>query len=532
MKIIKDPIYGYIDIEDKYIPVIDSIYFQRLRNIIQTSYTPIYPSSLHNRFTHSLGVYHLGRLAFDSLINNSVDALKNVSRTQISKLRYVFIFACLCHDLGHSPFSHTGEKFYDKKLISDSLNKLVKNEDYTTDLKSDGGIVGKEHEIMSALLALKVFKKLIMPKYYEFFARCIIGLQYKNVKKSDATYKLKSACIELLNSDIIDVDELDYLVRDSYMSGYLSVAIDYNRLLEGISLNLSDKYPICYQKRSLSVLESVLTAHDMERRWIQAHPVVLYEAYLLQTIIREINGKYIMKNRKDSLFSLKALMIDGVDTNEFGSVKLLSDADILYLAKQSFNKSLAVQEYFSRQLRRHPIWKSEAEYMTLFNFNKNKKFIDILQHWEDILISGEYGVYSLNDDFLKMLKIKAEELADKKAVLPSPQNATLLNRINKINDELKLLIEIKDYFDKNDIPFDLVIISLKKFKSNIYKEAFKNLPISFGDYNTEPISMKEVTHISLDTTENKDFFYLYYKRKNKTIDIQEFSKMLQRAAVI
>lgn len=532
MKKIKDPIYGYIEIEDAYVNIVDSVYFQRLRNIIQTSYTSIYPSSLHNRFTHSIGVYHLGKLAFDNLIINSVEILKSLSKKDLNEIRHVFVFACLCHDLGHSPFSHTGEKFYNKTLICNSLENLINDKLYSQNLKDEGGIVGKEHEIMSSLLALQVFSEAIPKKYYDFFARCIIGLQYKSVNNLSASMQLKRACIELLNSDIIDVDKLDYLIRDSYMSGYYSVSIDYQRLLAGIIINPINGYPICYKKSALSVLESVLTAHDMERRWVQAHPIVLYEAYLLQTIIRELDSKYKSDNNI-SLLSLDALKTNGVDTKELGVVRLLSDADIVFLSKQSFDKSSAVKEYFSRDLRRHPIWKSEAEYMRLFDFNKNKKFIDILQQWQDILANGEYGVYSLNDEFYEKLKQKAESLANIKATLAPPQNVTLLNRIAKINDELILLDEIRNYFVSNGLPFDLVIIFLKKFKSNIYKEAFKKLPIVFNDYDTAPTEMQEVTHIPLDTLENKDFFYLYYRRINdKTIDIQEFAKVLQRAAII
>lgn len=531
MKKIKDPIYGYIEIEEPYVKIIDSVYFQRLRNIIQTSYTSIYPSSLHNRFTHSIGVYNLGKIAFDNLIKNSKELLKSIQRNEIDEIKHVFVFACLCHDLGHSPFSHTGEKFYNRALISKELANLINDETYTENLNREGGIVGKEHEIMSSLLSLQVFEKTIPKKHYDFFARCIIGLQYDEKNKSAIT-KLKRACIELLNSDVIDVDKLDYLIRDSYMSGYYSVSIDYQRLLAGININPIAGYPLCYQKSSLSVLESVLTAHDMERRWVQAHPIVLYEAYLLQTIIRELNTKYKFTNNT-SLLSLEALKTDGVDTNGFGVVRLLSDADIVFLSKQAYNESSAVKEYFSRDLRRHPIWKSEAEYMLWFDFSKNKKFIDILQQWEDILANGEYGVYSLNDVFYEKLKKKAEALADKKASSPSIQNATLLNRITKINDELTLLDEIRSYFVSKGLPFDLVVISLKKFKSNIYKEAFKRLPILFNDHNSDPVEMQEVTHIPLDTMENKNFFYLYYRRTdNKSIDIEEFSKILQRAAII
>lgn len=63
MKRFKNPIYGYIDIQKEYIDkIVDTATFQRLRRVIQTSYSPLYSSAIHNRFVHSLGVYYLGAL--------------------------------------------------------------------------------------------------------------------------------------------------------------------------------------------------------------------------------------------------------------------------------------------------------------------------------------------------------------------------------------------------------------------------------------------------------------------------------------
>ena len=66
----KDPIYGYIAVERSLIDnIIDTAGFQRLRNIIQTSYSPLYSSAVHNRFVHSLGVYYLGHLVAVTIQN-------------------------------------------------------------------------------------------------------------------------------------------------------------------------------------------------------------------------------------------------------------------------------------------------------------------------------------------------------------------------------------------------------------------------------------------------------------------------------
>lgn len=64
-KQIRDPLYDYITLDDPFVQLVNTPEFQRLRNIRQTSYEALYPSALHNRFVHSLGVFHLGQKAID-----------------------------------------------------------------------------------------------------------------------------------------------------------------------------------------------------------------------------------------------------------------------------------------------------------------------------------------------------------------------------------------------------------------------------------------------------------------------------------
>lgn len=107
-KLFKDPIYGYIKIPNLLIKnVIDTPVFQRLRRIIQTSYAPLYATALHNRFTHSLGVYHLGRIAINAIIEKATET----ERDFLKKYQDVFLLACLLHDVGHAPF-RTLVKFF------------------------------------------------------------------------------------------------------------------------------------------------------------------------------------------------------------------------------------------------------------------------------------------------------------------------------------------------------------------------------------------------------------------------------------
>lgn len=96
-KRLKDPIYGYIQIPVKYMnDIVDTASFQRLRRILQTSYSPLYSSAVHNRFVHSMGVYYLGDLAATQLkreILEKTKGVKGVERiSEIFKLKgYVFV---------------------------------------------------------------------------------------------------------------------------------------------------------------------------------------------------------------------------------------------------------------------------------------------------------------------------------------------------------------------------------------------------------------------------------------------------------
>ena len=74
-KIIKDSVHNYIEIEKSFFKIIDTAGFQRLKNIKQTSYSSLYPSSTHDRFTHSLGTFYLGKKVISNIIANSIKEL-------------------------------------------------------------------------------------------------------------------------------------------------------------------------------------------------------------------------------------------------------------------------------------------------------------------------------------------------------------------------------------------------------------------------------------------------------------------------
>lgn len=223
-KRIKDPIYGYIQIPVKYMTdIVDTAAFQRLRRILQTSYSPLYSSAVHNRFVHSMGVYYLGELAVKQLIN---EINKKASLSfDLSATGEIFKLACLLHDVGHAPFSHTGEKFYlgdghDFSELHNKLAKVIASPDFEADIPGDKSQAAAPHEIVSAIVGLSEYESFFTDtEDKEFFARCITGYQYSNIRSE--VNNLKNCFISMLNSKVIDVDKLDYLIRDAYIPGLI-----------------------------------------------------------------------------------------------------------------------------------------------------------------------------------------------------------------------------------------------------------------------------------------------------------------------
>ena len=107
-KLIRDSVHGYIEVPEIIMQkIVDTSIFQRLRQIEQTSMRTLYPSAHHDRFVHSIGVYHLGKKAIDGLINNiKDDEIYTANKDFWQEYGLCFQLACLLHDCGHAPMSH------------------------------------------------------------------------------------------------------------------------------------------------------------------------------------------------------------------------------------------------------------------------------------------------------------------------------------------------------------------------------------------------------------------------------------------
>lgn len=528
----RDPIYGYIQIDTEIVHcVIDTDIFQRLRDVVQTSYSPLYASAVHNRFVHSMGVYHLGTILTNSLRNQreNLDEIEN-----LEQYFRVFELACLLHDVGHAPFSHIGEMYYldkgDRSELhkeichltgDDTLRKEIESEDYKA----------AAHELMSVIVALKQFpEQLPDPKYKGFFARCILGYPY--VSEITELKSFLNCMISFLNSAVIDVDKLDYLIRDAFITGYDAVNIDYVRLLNHILIKKGEggHYHVLYAKGAISVIENVVYAHDAERKWIQNHPVVQYEIYLLQDIFGTLIAKYF-DSRK---LPYDLLTPAGQKISDGYSVSLLSDSDVNFLMK-NMSQNPSVKEYFSRKDRRHPLWKSEAEYRAFFSIGINDETITSM-----VEAIEQMCKYLLNLTGSSRIDKEALEACDKdileteKYAQESKQEDVRKNLQSKREHRAWLKI-FEDFAGEQGIPLDFVMISASRFNSGFVKEAFGNLKIDFPGLNG-PCNFKDVTNVlSAKAPAQEKFFYFFYRKdpsdEERRVDLKRLASMLSIKAL-
>jgi uncharacterized protein len=223
---IKDPIHGYVRISQTERSVIDTEPVQRLKRIRQLAGAEfVYPAANHTRFEHVIGAMHLAGALAEAL---PIDLPKG----QQEQLR----LAALLHDIGHGPFSHVFEP-----LLSKYLKK--KHEDFVPWLVN-------ETEIAQRLESA--------------------GLDPKNIGKlatGNLADKKQGYLDQIINSGI-DVDKMDYIVRDSFHTGAGYGSIDVHRLLYTMDIvenNLS------VDGRALATLESFLLARFESFRTIYFH---------------------------------------------------------------------------------------------------------------------------------------------------------------------------------------------------------------------------------------------------------------------
>lgn len=237
MKRIRCPIHDYIILDDFALQLTDTKEFQRLRRIKQlgTTYL-VYPGANHTRFEHSLGVYFLAKECCEQL------KMSEESKKKIS-------ISALLHDIGHGPFSHLTEE------------------------------VNTQHEKLTE----------------EIIRKTIIGdvISKNGFSTEEIIEFIRGKGLGAIVSSELDVDRMDYLVRDAHYTG-VSVGVDLSRLIATMKLQ-NNKLLIA--ENGLNSAESLLIARFLMYTTVYYHKTArIAQKMLVKAIERTIEEKQLTKN--------------------------------------------------------------------------------------------------------------------------------------------------------------------------------------------------------------------------------------------
>lgn len=238
--VLKDPIYGYIHIDDVLIKkLIDSSLFQRLRRIRQLSGVQmVFHGAEHSRFSHSLGVYELAyRFSEVIAIKAALD-----ERTKL-----LFFTAALLHDIGHGAYSHAFEDVF-----------------------------GVHHEEIGARMIIErpEIRNLLL-EVDEHFPEDVASII---LKKGDFPL------IEQLISSQLDIDRLDYLERDAFFTGTSYGHIDLDRILRVTDIKDGK---VVFHVQGIHAIENYLVSRYHMYWQVYYHPVSrAYEIILEKIYLR------------------------------------------------------------------------------------------------------------------------------------------------------------------------------------------------------------------------------------------------------
>lgn len=252
-KVFRDPVHNYIPVEDELIyDLINSKEFQRLRRIKQlgsSSFT--FHGAEHSRFSHCLGVYYLARR-----VTNIFD--KKYSDIWNSNESLLTMTAALLHDIGHGAYSHTFERLFD-----------TNHETITQQI-----ILSPETEINTIL-------RRVSPDFPDKVASVI-----------NHTYANKQ--VEQLISSQIDVDRMDYLLRDSYFTGASYGEFDLTRVLRVIR---PIENGIAFSRDGMHAVEDYIISRYQMYMQVYFHPASRAMEVLLQNLLKR--AKYLYPKEKE-----------------------------------------------------------------------------------------------------------------------------------------------------------------------------------------------------------------------------------------
>ena len=287
-KFIRDSVYGDISLSSFEVQIMNMPQFQRLRRIKQLGLISlIYPGGNHTRFEHSVGTMNLGsKLATELDLNDDEIELIRAS--------------ALLHDVGHGPFSHVSE-----------------------------GVLSLPHEELTKHVITKTSMRDLLEEKFDVneIVDIINGKGY----------------LGPIVSGELDVDRMDYLLRDSHNTGVAYGVIDYERIIsnlkleDGLILNIKGvqaaegalvsryfMYPSVYQHHTTRIVNSMFRRSlkkVIDEGVIDEKDIYKYDDTDIVSIFRNSDDQYVKEimsrlDNRNLLKRVKTIRLDNFKVPE------------------------------------------------------------------------------------------------------------------------------------------------------------------------------------------------------------------------
>lgn len=293
--VVQDAVHGIIPINEIEYYLLQTPFLRRLHDIRQLGLSHlVFPSATHSRLEHSLGVMHLASRVSQRVIEASRRSSRICSSlfhrcddkvyaafTQIARL------TGLLHDLGHPPFSHMleyaisdlifnpGERGVEDRRtlneLEDARSKIVENGDY-----------GKIHEVYTRYF-VKSLGEIAESRGYDDLS-LLLSLVLESLKPgstglSDSYLEELGVRVDacrlinyIISSGLVDVDRLDYLVRDAKYTGVVYGYIDIDRVIENLEVKIEDEeVTISVSPKGFQPIEDVFDARFKMHKSVYYH---------------------------------------------------------------------------------------------------------------------------------------------------------------------------------------------------------------------------------------------------------------------
>ena len=313
LKIINDPVYGFITIDHPLIlELLRNPFYQRLRRIQQMGFANlVYPGAVHTRLHHSLGAYHL--------MGNALSSLKGKGIVITESEELGAKMAILLHDVGHGPFSHALEKNLIEQFDHESVSLQIMQ------------LLNREMEG-----ALETAIEIFTNRYPKKFLHQLVSGQ-------------------------LDVDRMDYLNRDSFFTGVSEGVIGYDRIIHMLTVHEGE---LMVQEKGIYSIEKFLVARRLMYWQVYLHKTVISAESMLVKIIQRAREK--IREGKEALSGSESLDFFLSQTPKRSSAwlqefSLIDDNDILSALKIWMKNSDVVLSRLSSMLINRRLLKAKLQ---------------------------------------------------------------------------------------------------------------------------------------------------------------------------